>query len=45
VSRLDRMFADARAAALRKPVVRANQESLPKIELPGGVALALSVNR
>jgi len=44
MSRLDRVFADYRAQALRDPVTRANQKILPKIELPGGIALALSLN-
>lgn len=45
MSRLDRRFAEYRAEALRHPVTRANQKILPKIELPGGIALALSVNK
>lgn len=45
MSRLDRQFADYRAEAMRHPVTRANQEILPKIELPGGLAMALSVNK
>jgi hypothetical protein len=43
--RLDREFAAYRARALRTPVTRANQEIIPKLELPGGIALALSVNK
>lgn len=44
MSRLDRQFANYRAEALANPVTRANQPILPKIELPGFIALALSVN-
>jgi hypothetical protein len=45
MNRLDRQFAEYRASAMRTPVTRANQKILPKIQLPGGVAMALSVNK
>ena len=45
MSRLDREFERYRAEAMRHPVTRANQKILPKITLPGGVALALSLNK
>jgi hypothetical protein len=45
MARLDRIFAEYRAEAFKHPVTRANQTILPKVELPGGVALALSVNK
>jgi hypothetical protein len=44
VARQDRQFAQYRAEALANPVTRANQPILPKIELPGFIALAVSVN-
>lgn len=44
MARIDRQFAEYRAQALANPVTRANQPILPKIELPGFIALALSVN-
>jgi hypothetical protein len=44
MSRLDRQFANYRAEALRHPVTRANQKIFPKIELPGGISMAVSVN-
>lgn len=44
MSRLDRLFADYRRQALADPVTRANQKILPKLELAGGIAIALSLN-
>lgn len=43
--RLDRLFADYRTQALLLPVTRANQPILPKITMPGGITIALSVNK
>ena len=45
MSRLDRQFAEYRAQAMRAPITRANTRIIPKIELAGGVAMALSVNK
>lgn len=45
MSRLDRTFAEHRAEALEHPVTRANQPIVPRIELPGGIVLALSLNK
>lgn len=44
MSRLDTLFADYRARALKNPMTRANRLVEPTIELPGGVYLALSAN-
>lgn len=45
MSRLDRQFAAYRAEALRAPMTRAQQLVTPAIELPGGIKIALSVNK
>lgn len=45
MARLDRLFTEYRAEALRKPITRANTPLMPKLELPGGIAIALSVNK
>ena len=45
MSRLDRLFAEARAEALRHPLTRATGRVLPSIDLPGGIYIALSVNK
>jgi hypothetical protein len=44
-SRRDRHFAEYRAAAMSKPLTRANTYVFPKIELAGGIAVGLSVNK
>lgn len=44
MSRIDRVFEEYRAAAMRSPVTRANQPIMPKLEAPGGLPMALSVN-
>jgi hypothetical protein len=45
VDRLDRQFAEYRAQALARPLTKAQPLPLPLIELPGHIALALSVNK
>jgi hypothetical protein len=45
MSRFDRQAAELRASALRAPMTKANQKVIPSIELQGGVALGLSVNK
>lgn len=45
MSRIDRQFAEYRAQAMRSPLTRANRLVPPALELSGGVAIALSVNR
>jgi hypothetical protein len=45
MSRLDRLFAELRATALAQPMTRADQVVTPQIELPGFIAIALSVNK
>ncbi len=45
MSRLDRQAAAYRAAAMRAPVTRANTKIIPQIELPGRIAIGLSVNK
>jgi hypothetical protein len=42
---LDRRFAHYRAAALRQPLTRAARLTIPGLILPGGIAIALSVNK
>jgi hypothetical protein len=44
MSRLDRLFAEYRERAMRRPLTRAERLVLPALELPGGVAIGLSVN-
>lgn len=44
-SRLDRRFAEIRAEAMRTPLTRAGGPVLPSIDLPGGIHIALSVNK
>lgn len=41
----DRTFAVLRERAVANPLTRAGGAALPAIELPGGVAVALSVNK
>src|SRR4051812_46213549 len=43
--RLDRQAAESRAQAMRPPLTRANRLVPPSLELSGGVAIALSVNK
>lgn len=45
MSRLDRQAAEYRAQAMRSPLTRANRLVPPAMELSGGVAIALSVNK
>jgi hypothetical protein len=45
MSKLDRLFAEYRERAFRSPLTRAQRVVLPGLELPGGVAVALSLNR
>lgn len=45
MARIDRLFAEYRAEALKQPITRANAPLMPKLELPGGIVIALSVNK
>lgn len=45
MSRLDRQFADYRAQAMRHPLTAADRMVIPSIEIGGGVAMGLSVNK
>lgn len=45
MSRLDRQFAEYRAQAMQAPLTRANTTVIPSLELSGGIAIGLSVNK
>lgn len=45
MSRLDRTFADYRARALAAPLTAARRLVTPGVDLPGGISIALSVNK
>lgn len=45
MSRLDRIFAEMRANAMRNPITRANTPVIPQAELPGGILIGLSLNK
>jgi hypothetical protein len=42
--RRDRVFAEYRARAMSRPLTKATTVVVPQVELPGGIAIALSVN-
>lgn len=44
MARLDRLAAEYRAQAMASPLTRANTTVFPKIELGGGIAIAISLN-
>jgi hypothetical protein len=45
MTKLDRQAQAMRERAMAAPLTRANAPVLPDLELPGGILLALSVNK
>lgn len=45
MSRLDRTFAEMRDAARKTPLTRADRFPEQFVSLPGGIAIALSINK
>lgn len=45
MSRMDRIFAGMRERAMLQPLTRANTFVFPEAQLPGGIAIGLSLNK
>lgn len=45
MSRIDKLFLQYRDHCIQQPITRANTEIMPKITMPGGIALAMSLNK